>query len=101
MGHSGLPGEGRLTGDPLQTFGGFGVVEIPDFQGLLRHICENGYEHHVAVNRSQVAEALNEALTKYMGWMFIIMKPDRRPDAYRRKKRSTNEVELEQLWQNL
>ncbi len=61
-------GEGRLTGDPLQTFGGFGVVKIPDFQGLLRHICENGYEHHVAVNRSQVAEALNEALTKYMGW---------------------------------
>jgi len=61
-------GEGRLTGDPLQTFGGFGVVKIPDFQGLLRFICENGYEHHVAVNRSQVAEALNEALTKYMGW---------------------------------
>jgi L-fucose isomerase-like protein len=61
-------GEGRLTGDPLETFGGFGVVKIPDFQGLLRHICENGYEHHVAVNRSQVAEALNEALTKYMGW---------------------------------
>jgi L-fucose isomerase-like protein len=61
-------GEGRLTGDPLQTFGGFGVVKIPDFQGLLRFICENGYEHHVAVNRSQVAEALSEALTKYMGW---------------------------------
>jgi len=61
-------GEGRLTGDPLQTFGGFGVVKILDFQGLLRFICENGYEHHVAVNRSQVAEALNEALTKYMGW---------------------------------
>jgi L-fucose isomerase-like protein len=61
-------GEGRLTGDPLQTFGGFGVVKIPDFQGLLRHICENGYEHHVAVNRSQVGDALNEALTKYMGW---------------------------------
>jgi L-fucose isomerase-like protein len=61
-------GEGTLTGDPLETFGGFGVVKIPDFQGLLRCICENGYEHHVAVNRSQVADALNEALTKYMGW---------------------------------
>ena len=61
-------GEGKLTGDPLDTFGGFGVVKIPDFQGLLRYICENGYEHHVAVNRSQVADALNEALTKYMGW---------------------------------
>lgn len=61
-------GEGKLTGDPLDTFGGFGVVKIPDFQGLLRYICDNGYEHHVAVNRSQVADALNEALTKYMGW---------------------------------
>jgi len=61
-------GEGTLTGDPMETFGGFGVVKISDFQGLLRYICENGYEHHVAVNRSQVAEALNEALTKYMGW---------------------------------
>jgi len=61
-------GEGKVTGDPLDTFGGFGVVEIPDFQSLLHHICEHGYEHHVAVNRGQVAGALNEALTKYMGW---------------------------------
>lgn len=61
-------GEGELTDDPLDTFGGRGVVEIPDFQGLLRFICENGYEHHVAVNRSQVAAAVNEALGKYMGW---------------------------------
>ena len=37
-------------------------------QKLLRHICENGYEHHVAINLSQVAPAVNEALTKYMGW---------------------------------
>jgi L-fucose isomerase-like protein len=61
-------GEGELTDDPLDTFGGRGVVRIPDFQGLLQHICANGYEHHVAVNRSQVAAAVNEALGKYMGW---------------------------------
>jgi L-fucose isomerase-like protein len=61
-------GEGRLTQDPLATFGGFGVVEIPEFQGLLRHICENGYEHHVAVNRSRVAGAVAEALGRYLGW---------------------------------
>jgi L-fucose isomerase-like protein len=61
-------GEGELTGDPLETFGGYGVVRIPDFQGLLHYICANGYEHHVAVNRGQVAAAVNEALTKYMGW---------------------------------
>ncbi|MGA9349342.1 MAG: L-fucose/L-arabinose isomerase family protein [Anaerolineae bacterium] len=61
-------GEGELTDDPLETFGGYGVVRIPDFQGLLHHICENGFEHHVAVNLSQCAAAVNEALTKYMDW---------------------------------
>jgi L-fucose isomerase-like protein len=61
-------GEGRLTDDPIQTFGGYGVVEIPNLQKLLRHICENGYEHHVAINPAQVADAVAEALGKYMGW---------------------------------
>jgi L-fucose isomerase-like protein len=61
-------GEGQLTDDQLETFGGYGVIEIPDFQGLLHHICENGYEHHVAINLSQCAAAVNEALGKYKGW---------------------------------
>lgn len=61
-------GEGELTDDPLDTFGGRGVIRIPDFQGLLHHICANGYEHHVAVNRSRVAGAVSEALDKYLGW---------------------------------
>jgi L-fucose isomerase-like protein len=61
-------GEGEVTDDALQTFGGYGVVHIPDFQGLLKHICENGFEHHVAVNQSQGAAAVNEALSKYLGW---------------------------------
>jgi len=61
-------GEGQLTDDPLKTFGGYGVVQIPNMQKLLRYICENGYEHHVAVNLSQNASAVNEALSKYLGW---------------------------------
>jgi L-fucose isomerase-like protein len=61
-------GEGELTDDPVDTFGGHGVVRIPDFQGLLHHICANGFEHHVAINRSQVAAAVNEAFDKYLGW---------------------------------
>lgn len=61
-------GEGELTNDPLQTFGGYGVVRIPNFQGLLRYICENGFEHHTAINLSQTASAVHEALSKYMGW---------------------------------
>jgi L-fucose isomerase-like protein len=61
-------GEGELTNEPLRTFGGYGVVHIPHFQQLLRHICENGFEHHTAVNLSKTASAVNEALGKYLGW---------------------------------
>jgi L-fucose isomerase-like protein len=61
-------GEGELTDDPLKTFGGYGVVKVPNLQKLLAYICENGFEHHVAVNLSQVASAVNEALGKYLGW---------------------------------
>ena len=61
-------GEGKLTEDPLKTFGGYGVVEIPNLQKLLAFICDNGFEHHVAVNLSLVSEAVNEALSRYKGW---------------------------------
>lgn len=61
-------GEGELTDDPLATFGGFGVAKIPNLQGLLTHICANGFEHHTAVNLSRSAAAVNEALAKYLGW---------------------------------
>ncbi len=61
-------GQGELTNDPLKTFGGYGVVKVRDFQKLLRHICENGFEHHVAVNPAPVAAGTREALSKYLGW---------------------------------
>ena len=61
-------GEGCFTTDPLETFGGYGVVEIPNYQGLLSYICENGFEHHVSINQTQVADVINEAFTKYLGW---------------------------------
>jgi L-fucose isomerase-like protein len=64
----GYVGEGRFTDDPLQTFGGAGVVEIPRLQDLLHYICERGFEHHVAANLSQTAGAVYEAATKYLGW---------------------------------
>jgi hypothetical protein len=44
------------------------VVEIPDLQKLLRYICENGFEHHVAANFSSVAPAVDEATRRYLGW---------------------------------
>jgi len=64
----GYVGEGRFTDDPLNTFVGAGVVEIPKLQQLLRFICERGFEHHVAANLSTVASAVYEATTRYLGW---------------------------------
>jgi L-fucose isomerase-like protein len=64
----GYVGEGRFTDDPLSTFGGAGVVEIPHMQKLLRYICERGFEHHVAANLACVAPAVHEATTRYLGW---------------------------------
>jgi L-fucose isomerase-like protein len=64
----GYVGEGQFTDDPLETFGGAGVVEIPQMQKLLRFICEQGFEHHVAANFSTVAAAVYEATTRYYGW---------------------------------
>jgi len=64
----GYVGEGRFTDDPLNTFGGAGVVEIPRMQKLLHFICECGFEHHVAANLSRVASAVYEATTRYLGW---------------------------------
>jgi L-fucose isomerase-like protein len=61
-------GEGRFTEDKLDTFGGYGVIEVPNFQKLLQFICQNGYEHHVAATKSAVAEAIEDALTTYLGW---------------------------------
>jgi len=64
----GYVGDGRFTDDPLNTFGGAGVVEIPNMQKLLHYICENGFEHHVAANFSSVAGAAHEAASRYLGW---------------------------------
>ena len=64
----GYVGSGRFTDDTLDTFGGAGVVEIAQMQKLLRYICENGFEHHVAANLSSVAGSVHEAATRYLGW---------------------------------
>jgi L-fucose isomerase-like protein len=64
----GYVGEGAFTNDPLNTFGGAGVVEIAKMQELLRYICEQGFEHHVAANFSTMAAPVYEAASKYLGW---------------------------------
>jgi L-fucose isomerase-like protein len=64
----GYVGEGEFTSDALNTFGGVGVVQIPQLQKLLHYICENGFEHHVAANFSTTAAAVHEAAVRYLGW---------------------------------
>ena len=61
-------GEGRFTDDELNTFGGVAVCEVPDLNGLMRHLTKNGYEHHVALVQASCADVLEEALGNYMGW---------------------------------
>jgi len=61
-------GEGRLTDDPLDTFGSRAVAEVPHLRELLHYICKNGFEHHCAINPSLVANILHEAFENYLDW---------------------------------
>jgi L-fucose isomerase-like protein len=61
-------GEGKFTNDKLDTFGGYGVMEIANLRALMQYICRMGFEHHVAVNISRKADAVAETLDNYMGW---------------------------------
>ncbi|MBN1463178.1 MAG: fucose isomerase [Paludibacteraceae bacterium] len=61
-------GEGKMTDDPYGMDGGIAVCEINNLQKLMKYMCKNGYEHHVAMVRGHVAEILEEAIGNYMGW---------------------------------
>jgi L-fucose isomerase-like protein len=60
--------EGKYTDDPLDTYGGFGVVEIPNLQELLKKVCNGGFAHHVAISLNELGSIVNEALFNYLGW---------------------------------
>jgi L-fucose isomerase-like protein len=61
-------GEGIITDDPYGMDGGIAVCEIPDLQRLMKYLCRNGFEHHVAMVRGHVAEIIEEAIGNYLGW---------------------------------
>lgn len=61
-------GDAMFTDDPLDTFGGRAVVEVPGLQKLLQYICKNSFEHHGAMNPSHSAAILAEAFETYFGW---------------------------------
>lgn len=61
-------GEGELTDDELKTFGNRAVARVPQLQKLLRHVCREGFEHHVVMSASRTAGILAEAFGRYLGW---------------------------------
>lgn len=61
-------GEGAFTDDPFAMDGGIAVCKVSNLRALLAHLCQNGYEHHVAMARSHCAPVIEEAVTKYLGW---------------------------------
>jgi L-fucose isomerase-like protein len=61
-------GEGELTNDALNTFGNRAVAQISNLQGLMNHVCRNGFEHHVVMNASKTAGILKESFENYLGW---------------------------------
>jgi L-fucose isomerase-like protein len=61
-------GEGTITDDPYGMDGGIAVCHIPDLQKLMKYMCKNGFEHHVAMVRGHVADILDEAIGNYLGW---------------------------------
>jgi L-fucose isomerase-like protein len=61
-------GDGSFTDDPLDTFGNHAVVQIPGLNRLMTYICNNGFEHHVAIGSGHSASVLSEAFGTYLGW---------------------------------
>lgn len=61
-------GEGNMTDDPYGMDGGIAVCEIPNLQNLMKYMCKNGFEHHVAMVRGHVSEILEEAIGNYLEW---------------------------------
>ncbi len=61
-------GEGEFTDDLFEMDGGIAVCEVPHLRELLAYLCQNGFEHHVAMTRTHCAKVLREAISKYMKW---------------------------------
>lgn len=64
----GYIGKGKFTDDPFPMDGGIAVCKVDRLQYLLKVLCKNGFEHHVAMVRGQWDEIIHEAVTKYLGW---------------------------------
>ena len=65
-------GEGKITDDPYGMDGCIAVTKVNNLQTLMKYICKNGFEHHVAMCRGNVKDILEEAINNYLGWELYI-----------------------------
>ena len=61
-------GKGTITDDPYGMDGSIAVTKVNNLQQLMKYICKNGFEHHVAMCRTDVVDIVEEAVTTYLGW---------------------------------
>ena len=65
-------GKGEITNDPYGMDGCIAVTKVDNLQKLMKYICKNGFEHHVAMCRTDVVDILNEAIETYLGWNLYV-----------------------------
>lgn len=65
-------GTGEITDNPYGMDGCIAVTKVDNLQILMKHICRNGFEHHVAMVRNDVKDILNEAIEGYLGWNLYV-----------------------------
>lgn len=65
-------GEGEITDDPYAMDGCIAVTKVDNLQVLMKYMCKNGFEHHVAMCRGNVKEILEEAIDSYLGWELYV-----------------------------
>ena len=65
-------GKGEITDDPYGMDGCIAVTKVDNLQKLMKYICKNGFEHHVAMCRTDVVDILNEAVETYLGWEMYV-----------------------------
>lgn len=61
-------GQGSMTNESYPMDGCIAVTAVNNLQKLMKHICKNGFEHHVALVRGHVADIVSEAVETYLGW---------------------------------
>jgi L-fucose isomerase-like protein len=61
-------GKGQITNDPYGMDGCIAVTRVDNLQQLMKYLCKNGFEHHVAMCRTDVTDILVEAIDTYLDW---------------------------------